>query len=719
MVSGKSIVSLILGQGGAFHPKINLFLGDDAILVLFGSGNLTVAGHGKNHEVFTGFMIDKDDDNQRPLIEECWIYITNFVKEQCSSFDKNRILKELPENSILDDKYEIVPHQSWEIEDDLDVALLYNDDTSSILSQIARIVPFESVRTLTVISPFFDEDGETLNTLASLCPNANIEILMQEDCILPPCKMKAHSRIQFYNFDETIRGGEKIANYESRRLHAKILHFKTNDTEYCIVGSANATVAGLGTLKSRGKNEEFCVLYASDKRKFLNILGLKNRKKLQKNVRNMTRKEANVTGQKQNKYKIQSADYVNGKINIICEKNALCKQLIVVLDDGKSTTFLDGTCDKNGKIIIEYKLGNSTIVCYIMDENEQCISNRLFVNRIDELEATNPSQVSRNLNSFISHIENDSYYGLDITGMLSDIMWGLVSDTDKDTTFHTSGNNSTKKGKTLPNISYNSEYDNDEVHGNYYFNIDRTSKLIECVEESIGRKIRSIDEELKDEEETGQAEYSNIRTYENNRSICVKNNNSKIYSEQASYILNKYLNIVAKRKEQVRKTSCNLITKDDYNFFALSLFVATEICYLNRPRYQFLENIDKAYLQMKFERSLDSCILGTGLDAIENFTIFCVSNQLPPKMENDYEQKANRAMKYAILYATLFYKFASSVEIQVKENKLLKCLKQLCNKLGMPKLDVLIEELTPLSVQYDFVFRPHHIEKVMRKIRGE
>jgi len=60
---------------GAFHPKINFFVGDDSALVLLGTGNLTVAGHGKNHEVFSGFMIDETDDKQRPLIEECWRYL--------------------------------------------------------------------------------------------------------------------------------------------------------------------------------------------------------------------------------------------------------------------------------------------------------------------------------------------------------------------------------------------------------------------------------------------------------------------------------------------------------------------------------------------------------------------------------------------------------------------------------------------------------------------
>lgn len=73
-----SVTSVIM-KNGVFHPKVNFFVGYDSVLVLIGTGNLTVAGHGKNHEVFTGFIIDANNIEHRPLIEECWLYIKNFV----------------------------------------------------------------------------------------------------------------------------------------------------------------------------------------------------------------------------------------------------------------------------------------------------------------------------------------------------------------------------------------------------------------------------------------------------------------------------------------------------------------------------------------------------------------------------------------------------------------------------------------------------------------
>ena len=48
---GKEYCVSSIKANGAFHPKINFFFGYNSVLVLIGSGNLTVTGQGKNHEV--------------------------------------------------------------------------------------------------------------------------------------------------------------------------------------------------------------------------------------------------------------------------------------------------------------------------------------------------------------------------------------------------------------------------------------------------------------------------------------------------------------------------------------------------------------------------------------------------------------------------------------------------------------------------------------------
>ena len=148
---------------------------------------------------------------------------------------------------------------------------------------------------------------------------------------------------------------------------------------------------------------------------------------------------------------------------------------------------------------------------YLVDKDNNCISNKLFINWTELLATTNPSKMSRNLNRFISRIENEGYDGMEVADMLSDVMWDLVNDTGDKVSpkIKVSSEDKKQSDLSLPEIKYNSEYDNDDAKSSRIFQIDRTSRLIECIEESIRKKIRSIDDAIIDEEEEGSAETSN------------------------------------------------------------------------------------------------------------------------------------------------------------------------------------------------------------------
>ena len=194
---------------GAFHPKINFFVGYNSVLVLIGSGNLTVTGQGKNHEVFTGFMIDADNDLHRPLIEECWEYILSFKGQFCD-FERRRLLAEIPDNcNLLKKDFSHKHHVLHNVADNLKAALLYPEKGNSILSQIAAIISGEKVTKISVLSPYYDEDGATLLNLLALCRRAKMDVIIQKNCSLPPYKLQENPRINFFDFDETKRGRQE------------------------------------------------------------------------------------------------------------------------------------------------------------------------------------------------------------------------------------------------------------------------------------------------------------------------------------------------------------------------------------------------------------------------------------------------------------------------------------------------------------------------------
>lgn len=126
-----------------------------------------------------------------------------------------------------------------------------------------------------------------------------------------------------------------------------------------------------------------------------------------------------------------------------------------------------------------------------MDKDKKSISNKLFVNWTEFLATTNPSKMSRNLNRFISRIENEGYDGMEVADMLSDVMWDLVNDAGEKVSpkIKVSSEDKRQSDLSLPEIKYNSEYDNDDAKSSRIFQIDRTSRLIECIEESIRKRF--------------------------------------------------------------------------------------------------------------------------------------------------------------------------------------------------------------------------------------
>lgn len=720
--TGKEYTISIVPSAGAFHPKINFFVGDDSALVLLGTGNLTVAGHGKNHEVFSGFMIDDTDEKHRPLIEECWRYLSRFTS-QCSPFVYNRIKHEIPDNcKFLKEKFQFEPHHFCDVQDGLKAALLYNDDTSGILKQITELIPLGEVMKVTVISPFFDEGGDTLLSLASLCPNAKLDVLIQEGCSLPPCKMPKSPRISFYDFDKTARGQNHFSLYE-RQLHAKIFHFKTESMEYCLVGSANATAAGLGTIEKRGINEEFSVLYSSQNRHFLSELGLTARKKLDIDVRDIKRTASNKNNSSQMKICLLSAEYESGKVTI-SYSGKLSSDMLLVIDFGSSKLFETPQYGNDGFIVINVNLGKSISTCYVVNQAGDCISNKVFVNIIEQLEATNPSKTSRSVNRFISLIDNEGYNGMDVASILSDIMCDLINEQDEPINLNispSSTNNAINKD-ALPDIVFKAVYDNGDTHKNSSLSLDRTSRLIECIEESIRRKIHYINEAINDEEEEGTAEtgIDDDRCVQESQVVPVIKDNYILYSDTAKSVLHRYIKLVDKRFEQCRVTGKKIITKDDLNYFSLCIFVAIEICYLNRSRYQFkkIDTQSKSYYQKKLYESLDFCMNVDGTNALKKFLDFCKSANMRGPYDEDFEIKAKRTMKYVILFGTLFR--TTNTDVGARQfiwPKMLNYIKQLAHLLKLPSIDYLTNELMPISERYGFVFSASNIERFVNALQ--
>jgi hypothetical protein len=263
---------------GAFHPKINFLIGDDKLLIFLGSGNITPGGHGKNHELFTGFYADKEDKKQLPLIIEAWNYI-KLISKDLDGYVRNQGINAMPETCSLLNTKSAPKHLYCKIDDSIEVAFLYNED-STIFEQLISLIPTDEISRITIVCPYYDEDGETLINLQNQFSNSVLDVYLPKDFGLPPVGLSPVNSINFFAWEKTERGEKTISGSEDykRKLHCKLFHFKSDQHEYCLIGSANATVAGLGSLSERSLNEEFCVLYKTRGKDLLKSFGIKGDK---------------------------------------------------------------------------------------------------------------------------------------------------------------------------------------------------------------------------------------------------------------------------------------------------------------------------------------------------------------------------------------------------------------------------------------------------------
>lgn len=708
----------------AFHPKINFFIGYDSVMCLIGSGNLTVTGHGKNHETFTGFMINTKDDRQRPLIEECWRYICSFVT-QLGNFEQRRILNEIPNNCIfLNDGYKLEPHTLYKVSDNLQAALLYHDSNSSILKQIEKIIPTHRVECITVLSPYFDRDGATLINLINLCPKAKMEVLIQKTCSRPPSEMDNNPSICFYDFDKTERGKilfEKEYAY-TRLAHAKIYVFETDCEKYCIIGSANATKAGLGTMDKRdiNINEELCVLYVSKDIDFTKVLGIKTHPK---NIYDIGSHTSIITHEETTliKYsvKLRSAWYEAGMVKIHFNQTLpeCTHDASVVFNDGENIYPLQNLELQNSIICIQADLGKCFTICHIINNAGEQISNKIFVNQTDELNGTNPSPAIRALNRVFYKIESNGYNGLEVLKMLSEVMWehpdNHIWGSSKNT--NSSGNNK-KREDGLPEIKYNPAYNNNEIPTAYTHQGRMASQLITCIEESLRKELLSMEEEIQVEED-GNPETSYQCSPGNNKCITLNKSNACAYSVQASSILQKFKTFIHKR-ERFCKQNKFFLTQEDLCFFSLVIFSSVEICYLSRFLYNFreIDSHDKSYSQKKLFEKLDYTMENEGATSFIEFAQFCEKyNDINLYNNADFQEKVRQAMKYALLYVMFIFRYAYCYPFIII--KVRKAILTFVRLFGLPDKDSLKQELQPLIERYNHVFEFKDIEQTIRNLK--
>lgn len=260
---------------GAYHPKMIAAVGERSGFLAVGSGNLTAGGHGGNDEIWAAFHVNGPDSPYTPLFAKAW----SILRAQAND----------AEGSCRERLEWMTEHAPWLA--DLDRSgegeasvrgnwmRLVTGPDDGLLTLLEDRVGERAVRRITVISPYFDNQGALLSHLRKRWPDAVLDVVVEDRTGRLPLEIpdKLRRELNWYpwRLAPIQREDERMVN--NRRLHAKAVIFKLQrggDVGY--LGSANCSVAAWGTDRVDPLNAEAGLLLEWPNGGLLEHMGLDN-----------------------------------------------------------------------------------------------------------------------------------------------------------------------------------------------------------------------------------------------------------------------------------------------------------------------------------------------------------------------------------------------------------------------------------------------------------
>ena len=529
---------------GAFHPKITILAGENDILLLQGSGNITNGGHGKNHEIFTVFYANSEEQTQLPLIQEAWLYLLKLTnKIEGISSEK---LDWVSANCNLLTDIKIKSHRFSVIESHFSAALLYNEETS-IWQQLKELVPSDLITNIKVFSPFYDEKGTLLNRLSVQYNNCTIDAYLQPNRGIHPFKMEEQNKIRFISWESTNRAKETTVKYQ-RKLHSKLFWFDAGEDQYCLIGSPNATIAAFGTDTNRGANDEFAVLVKLTDKRILEELKLTGEIEVitpTENIDDQVVEKEIENDQTKNigKIKLLGVDQDGKHLTLFIQNKTILKSSILALYDNWGQELERLTLDViKPKIRIKIKntvKENTLAFVQFIDSENESLSNKQVVNKLHELWNTNPSSENRRLMKLGSLIESGNGGVFDIVEFYNTIQ-SSKKYIEKKTSRGSGGDNEDKKDEepSAASLTYEEAIalNKETIEHQKILKQHSSIRIWDSIEKYFKELAIAEENEDMDDEEEGDAITSRSRDEKKERTFPIPLNSSKVLRKRQASI---------------------------------------------------------------------------------------------------------------------------------------------------------------------------------------
>jgi len=419
-------------EQGVFHPKIMLLTGLKHGLLIIGSGNITSSGLSTNDEIWGAFHLDNKENENAALFAKAWSYLQTFT-----SVDYGFIPQKIEWIKKYSPWLEELPDVNGEIQltsINQKIQFLSNNSDENIYKQLIAAVPSEHVKTLTIISPYFDKNGLLLTQLIKdFSPTVFNCIVDTNSGILPiDLDEEVGSKINFYDWQHCLED----YTLEVNRLHAKLFHFEYEDgSEKMLLGSANATMAAMGGKTSTANNAEASVLISRNQAgNWLKELKIKlpNNSIRISNYTKLRGLDSSTQPKSNFPIRILYSELKGNELNCYLNKTS-SEEFSLVAVSRNDEVIETVSVNIYGKIGLS-KLTDieSVFKVYIMNTNGERVSNYSIIHRLEQLLRCNPDPTQE---KFDAMLEQDFPEGDGVTALLEFIDYNWADDETENTLY--------------------------------------------------------------------------------------------------------------------------------------------------------------------------------------------------------------------------------------------------------------------------------------------
>lgn len=531
---------------GAFHPKIQFYAGRESVLALVGSGNLTIMGHGRNLEVWCPVLVDSTKSPAYPFVRNVWSYLKGLYQELGP--EAENIIRSIEENcAILREDFDGAETEHFIGDDSI---RFFTNQNTSLFNQCHEWIGGERIKTITVMSPFYDSKAELVKALYSLYKPQEIRLIIEDGFGALPKRKSIPEYVKLYKWSEIKDScGMKCQDF----FHSKCFFFEGELNHYMLCGSANASVAAFGLQDVMPSNHEACVGFKSKTTDYFKLTGFTLDDTINADdIDDMVGTQDATEKHGPHVLWIKEASYIYDSFNLSIDNKGVETNASITFYAGNRSLLL--SIDKRIKAGTEiisgrFKDAINPLYVEITNKNGELISNRQFMIPTEVMEINNPSPESDYKRKRYREIEAGNF----VNGEVLRFIESILNTTEIKLSFK--GDKKTVSEKEIEDSNgfvFNSveEYLKDDGSG---ITGDRSSRkgektvaqstmLFDSMISYISRSFKEKEDEDIDEEETEDISKSTGRDKSKSQKVSSRSiKNAKETSDRIIKMFDRYI----------------------------------------------------------------------------------------------------------------------------------------------------------------------------------